>query len=184
MLRCRALAPALLALLAGCSETPEQAREEPVPAEAVEQARALAAQFKGTLQEALMEGLKEGPAATIGACAILAPELAAELSRNGVRVGRTSHRLRNPANRGTAWVQPLLQEYRQSGPGAPSRAVRVDESTIGYVEPLYVSRACLACHGEHVSQDVLAQIREVYPEDQAVGFREGEFRGVLWVEIR
>jgi hypothetical protein len=131
-----------------------------------------------------MEGLADGPSEAIGACSILAPELAADLSTDGARVGRASHKLRNPANRGGDWVLPLLEEYRQSGPGAQPKAVWVDASTVGYVEPLYVGKPCLVCHGEAVAQDVLAEIRALYPEDAAIGFREGDFRGVVWVEIR
>ena len=184
MNRLSALFLLLLALCAACENRPEPARQEPLPPETVERARALAATFKGTLKEALIEGLKEGPAETIGACAILAPELAADLSVDGATIGRTSHRLRNPANVGAAWVRPLVEEYRQTGPGTEPKAVRVDDSTVGYVEPLYVGKPCLACHGAAVDENVLEEIRAVYPEDEATGFREGEFRGVIWVEIR
>ena len=47
-----------------------------------------------------------------------------------------------------------------------------------------ISNTCLACHGETVSGEVLEEIRAIYPDDEATGFREGEFRGVVWVEIR
>lgn len=174
----------LLTLFAGCAGTTEVAREKPIPADTVERARTLAATFKGSLKTALMEGLASGPAETIEACAFIAPELAADLSVAGARIGRTSHRLRNPANTGAAWVQPLVEEYRLSGADAAPKAVWIDESTVGYVEPLYVGQPCLVCHGETVSGEVLAEIRAVYPEDNATGFREGEFRGVVWVEIR
>ena len=41
-----------------------------------------------------------------------APEIAAGLSTDGVRVGRTSHRLRNPANAPRPWMEPVLAELR------------------------------------------------------------------------
>ncbi len=171
-------------LFAGCAGAPEAPREEPIPAETVERARALAATFKGSLKEALMEGLQDGPADTIGVCAFMAPEIAAELSVDGARIGRASHRLRNPANEAAAWVQPLIEEYRQTPPGAEPKAVRIDDSTVGYVEPLYVGKPCLVCHGQAVPEEVQQEILAVYPEDTATGFAEGEFRGVVWVEIR
>ena len=174
----------LLALLVGCGGAEDATSQKPVPAETVERARELAATFKGTLKEALMEGLQDGPAATIDACAILAPDLAEELSVDGARIGRTSHRLRNPANAGDDWLRPLIEEYRQTAPGAQPKAIWIDDATVGYVEPLYVGKPCLACHGETVANEVLEEIRAIYPEDQAIGFREGEFRGLVWVEIR
>ncbi len=184
MIRPGAFSCGLLILFAGCASTTEPTRQEPVPAETVERARALAATFKGSLKEALIEGLEDGPAEAMGACGILAPELAAELSVDGVRIGRTSHRLRNPANEAAPWIRPLVEEYLQTAPGAASKAVWVDDSTVGYVEPLYIGKPCLVCHGEAVAEGVLAEIRAIYPEDNAIGYREGEFRGVVWVEIR
>ena len=184
MIRSGAFSCGLLILFVGCASTPEPARQEPVPVETVERARALAATFKGTLKEALFEGLEDGPAEAMGACGILAPELAAELSVDGVRIGRTSHRLRNPANQAAPWVRPLVEEYRQTAPGAEPKAVWIDDSTVGYVEPLYIGKPCLVCHGEAVQEKVLEEIHAIYPEDNATGYHEGEFRGVVWVEIR
>jgi len=34
-----------------------------------------------------------------------------------------------------------------------------------------------------VAHEVLDEIRALYPDDEATGFRDGEFRGVVWVEI-
>jgi hypothetical protein len=172
------------ALFAGCSHAPGTPRDEPIPTETVERARALTKTFKGNLMEALTESLNDGPAETIGVCAVMAPEIAADLSVDGVRIGRSSHRLRNPANESPDWVRPLIEEYRREAPGAEPRSVRIDDATVGYVEPLYVGQPCLVCHGEAVPEEVQQEILAVYPQDEATGFREGEFRGVIWVEIR
>ena len=42
---------------------------------------------------------------------------------------------------------------------------------------------CATCHGESVEPALLARIRERYPEDQAVGFRVGELRGLFWAVV-
>ena len=170
----------LLWALTGCTG---QDATPPVPEESVRQAANLAQGFKSTLMTALKEGLADGPEQAIGACSILAPELAAEYSRDGVRIGRTSLRLRNPANAPEPWLEPLLADYLASGPGAEPRAVRIDPTTIGYVEPLYVAKPCLACHGEVIAEEVRQQIAGMYPDDDSIGFREGDFRGLLWVTV-
>jgi hypothetical protein len=131
----------------------------------------------------LMEGLVDGPEHAIGACAVRAPELAAEYSRDGIRIGRTSLRLRNPANGPEPWLEPLLEEYQAAGPGAAPKAVWIDDATVGYVEPLYVGKPCLTCHGEVIAEEVRDQIEAEYPRDNSVGFREGDFRGLLWVTL-
>jgi hypothetical protein len=170
----------LLSVLAGCAR--EDSRPE-IPEEKILHASNLAAGFKATLMATLMEGLVDGPEHAIGACAVRAPELAAEYSRDGVRIGRTSLRLRNPANGPEPWLEPLLEEYQAIGPGAAPKAVRIDDSTIGYVEPLYVGKPCLTCHGETIAEEVREQIEAEYPQDDSVGFSEGDFRGLLWVTV-
>lgn len=42
---------------------------------------------------------------------------------------------------------------------------------------------CTTCHGTSVSPSVLAAIDAHYPDDGAVGFKEGDLRGGLWVEV-
>jgi hypothetical protein len=175
-----ALLLALTTVFTGC--TRQDSRSE-IPEEKILQASNLAAGFKATLMATLMEGLADGPEHAIGACAVRAPELAAEYSRDGVRIGRTSLRLRNPANGPEPWLEPLLREYEATGPGAAPKSVRIDESTIGYVEPLYVAKPCLTCHGETIADEVREQIEAEYPQDESVGFREGDFRGLLWVTL-
>jgi hypothetical protein len=178
-----------LALLAACGgdQAPYPAPGEetgPIPVETVQQARDLVAGFKSTLKAALMEGLADGPSQAIGACSIQAPELAAQLSVDGVRIGRTSQHLRNPVNAPAAWIVPLLEEYAGSKPGTKPRAVRIDATTIGYVDPLYVGKPCLTCHGSEITEAVQSEIAELYPKDQAIGLVEGSFRGLVWVEIQ
>jgi hypothetical protein len=170
----------VVCILAGCAGKDEPRK---VPETTVQQAAVRATQFKSTLMTSLMEGMLEGPEHAIGVCSVVAPELAEELSVDGVRIGRTSLRLRNPANSPEDWMRPLLEHYTVAGPGAEPRSVWVDDTTVGYVEPLYVGRPCLTCHGETVAESVREQIEELYPDDRSVGFREGDFRGLLWVTI-
>ena len=58
----------------------------------------LLAPLKGDLKQALMAGMQGGPLNAISVCKDQAPAIAASHSVEGVKIGRTSHRLRNPAN--------------------------------------------------------------------------------------
>jgi hypothetical protein len=40
---------------------------------------------------------------------------------------------------------------------------------------------CLRCHGPAVAPEVLAAVRRLYPDDEAVGFGEGDIRGAVSV---
>ena len=139
--------------------------------------------FKASLQAALRQGLEDGPVAAINACRVQAPAIARSLSRGSVRMGRASHRLRNPANLGPAWVTPLVRRYSNATAAGQPVTVALPSNRMGYVEPIYMQSQCLACHGKDIDAPVAAQLQALYPQDQAAGFEKGEFRGVFWVEF-
>ena len=138
--------------------------------------------FKQELQAALRKGLERGPAQAIEACRIEAPRISASLSVDGVAMGRSSHRLRNPANAAPDWVTPVMDTWVGDPAARKPVTVGLSDQRRGYIEPITVQPLCLACHGESLEPGVASKIAELYPDDQATGFREGDFRGVFWVE--
>jgi hypothetical protein len=138
--------------------------------------------FKQGLQQALKSGLANGPIEAIGACRIEVPKIAARVSQDGVVVGRTSHRLRNPANASPDWVSPLLENYVESVGDLAPQLVNLPGDRVGYVEPIITQALCLTCHGETLAPALASKIDDLYPEDRATGFEEGDLRGVFWVE--
>ena len=153
--------------------------EDPVEA----RGKALLAPFKQALQQALKAGLTEGPVAAVDACHFRAPEIAREASREGVRVGRASHRLRNPANVAPDWVEPILARYLASPDSRAPEAVDLGEGRRGYVEPIPLAPLCVTCHGDVLAPALEERITSLYPEDEATGFAPGDLRGVFWVEM-
>lgn len=140
------------------------------------------APFKQALMQALGDGLARGPVEAIAACRIEAPEIAAGISQNGVRVGRASHRLRNPANAAPDWVAPILDAYANEPSDRAPVAVPLGDGRSGYVEPIVLQSLCLTCHGDSVAAEVASRISELYPDDRAVGYQLGDLRGVFWAE--
>lgn len=178
-------APAAGAQAAGAQVTAADPGRAPAGDEGIASAQAALAPLKknlmGTLQGALAEG---GPRHAIGACQGKAPAIAAAASGAGVQVGRTSERLRNPANAPKPWMQAPLAEFAHAPRGSiPHRTYRLPEGGLGYVEPIYMQPMCLACHGESLAPEVAAALAERYPTDAATGYREGDFRGLFWVEL-
>lgn len=152
--------------------------QEPEPVHGAE----LLAPLKKDLMIALQTGMQEGPVNAIGACKVQAPAIAASLSVDGVRIGRTSHRLRNPANVAPDWVDSILEAYLKDESERAPRVVSLANSREGYAEPIVIKPLCLACHGENLAPDVATQIKTMYPQDEATGFKIDELRGVYWVE--
>ena len=139
--------------------------------------------FKQQLQKALVSGMNEGVVEAISACKTEAPEIAKSLSKSGIYIGRTSHRLRNLDNASPVWVEPILNTYLTNDTDREPRDVLLPGGRTGYVEPIIVQPLCTACHGEAITREVTTRINELYPEDRAIGFKVGDLRGVFWVEL-
>lgn len=181
---------AVLMLAAGCTASDrETAAPPPRTLSAADEAawigrgRDTVAPFRQRLMAALQAGLAEGPDSAIDACRVGAPAIAAASGGPGVTVGRSSHRLRNPANAPRPWVQPLLDGFVASPATAAPRALALPGGGVGYVEPIVLQPMCVTCHGATLAPAVQARIAALYPGDQATGFAPGDLRGVFWVEF-
>ncbi|MDX1649616.1 MAG: DUF3365 domain-containing protein [Myxococcota bacterium] len=177
----RALVP-VLALALVLASAGLAAADGPAEERARERGAEVVASFEQAMRAALQQALARGPVEAIAVCRERAPEIARRLSREGVRVGRTSHRLRNPANAPPAWVEPLLASY-VAEPQQEPQVVPLDAGGHGYVQPIFTAPPCLTCHGASVPPPVAERIRALYPEDRATGFGAGELRGLFWVEL-
>ncbi|MCC6525458.1 MAG: DUF3365 domain-containing protein [Polyangiaceae bacterium] len=160
-------------------------------ADPLARAEAAAGRLGKTLRARLEEVLKaSGPAAAVAVCAAEAQALGTQIaSETGVRVGRASLRLRNPADAGPDWVAAWLraQGERPAEGVAPVREL-VDGPTgkvARVLKPIAVDKPCLACHGQpaELAAEVTPALAATYPDDAAVGYREGDLRGALWAEL-
>jgi thiamine biosynthesis lipoprotein len=152
-------------------------------AQALALGQATVAPFKKALKAALQRGMASGPEKALQTCRLEAPRIAQASAAPDVELGRTSHRLRNPANAPRPWVEPLLARYASGEAPIAAQVVSISEGRIGYVEPIRAEALCLTCHGERLPPPVATEIARLYPEDQATGFAEGDFRGVFWAEM-
>lgn len=169
---------AMLALLiVGCTEAP-------APVDKAARGAELLAPFKADLKTALLQGMESGPADAVTVCRDRAPQIAAALSVDGVSMGRSSHRLRNPVNAPQDWLAPIVAGFADGTFGLAPQVVDIGDGRTGYVEPIVLQPLCLTCHGTEVQPELAARIAELYPDDAATGFAAGDVRGVFWVEYR
>ncbi len=122
-----------------------------------------------------------GPAAAIEVCSKDAPRLAKEVGEaHGVKIGRTSFKLRNPKNTPPDWTAGMVDE-RVSEP----RFVDLKDGTFGAFLPIKLKPQCMTCHGpeEQIDPAIKDALARLYPEDQATGFQVDELRGWFWVEV-
>jgi len=140
-----------------------------------------------TLSAALDKGGADG---AIAVCRDEAPRLAKAASeQSGWSVKRVSLRPRNPKAVPDEWERAALEDFdRRAAAGeSPAMLEKAEVVTEGgrsmqrYLRALPTQPLCLACHGAaaSLSPAVSAQLRALYPADQAVGYRVGDIRGAM-----
>lgn len=182
-------------LLAGfpCVATHAQSAGPTAPdSELVSAARAVAMELGGKLKGQLEAALKaDGPVAALGVCKTVAPAIASDLaSTYGGKVGRTALKVRNPANTADDFEKEVLQRFIAEGANGADiskleHAEVVEQEgkrVFRYVKAIPMAATpCAACHGTAVAPELLQTIRDLYPDDQAVGFSPGEIRGAFTI---
>ena len=145
-------------------------------------AKAAAKTLGGRLKAKLQAAIKaEGFPGGVRVCGVEAPAIRASVEAElGVKLGRTSFRLRNPKNRVPAWAEAWVKE-RSPKP----RFAQGPSGTLRALLPIKTAPLCVSCHGpaEAIAPKVRAALGKSYPEDAATGFKAGDLRGWFWVEL-
>ena len=151
-------------------------------------ATAIAQGLAGRLQTKLEQ---EGPAGAVDFCSRTALALTDSLTAAypGTTVKRTSLKIRNPKNAPDRFEQTALAFFdsvRTAGGSLPQAYVQpVSDDEVRFYRPLVVMPFCTKCHGttEALGPGVQAILQERYPEDQAIGYQAGDWRGVIRVSM-
>ena len=180
----------ILVLGAALAGGPASARQQSdVPPE-VAASRHAAQTFGTLLKDALQQAIQNGgPVNGIAVCHEKAGQIAADLGqKQEMLVGRTSLKLRNPANAPDNWELAVLKQFEarkaQSEPVDKLEFFAVidddqGKKTFRYMKAIPTAGLCLSCHGENIDPTVDAKLKELYPNDKARGFKEGELRGAF-----
>jgi len=150
-------------------------------------AGALLQTLSGRLQAAIQE---EGVVGAMEFCNVEALPLTARVEEEqGLDVKRTSLRLRNPENApdeaeaaALAW---FADRIRAEGAAPDFHVQRLPDGAYRYYQPLATGALCLQCHGtsDALAPGVPEALQALYPEDEATGYAEGEWRGLLRVTV-
>lgn len=151
--------------------------------------RAAADKLMKTLKPELVKAMKaEGPVAAIGVCNAKSPEMTDKASKEtGFIIRRTSLKPRNVSNTPDDWEKKVLTQFeeRKAKGESPktlefSEMVETDgKQQIRYMKAIPTSKPCAICHGETIKPPIQAKLKELYPDDKAVGFKIGDLRGAF-----
>ncbi len=145
------------------------------------------------LKTNLKAKLKADPSGVgaFGFCSAKAEEITKEVNAKlpkGVSVRRVSLKTRNPKNSPDSTDKKVLEEFEKMAKEhklSPKNIVVADiNGTKRVYKPLLVKKVCLKCHGTNVSDDIKRLIKERYPYDAAIGYKEGDFRGAIVAEMK
>lgn len=146
--------------------------------------QSLAGTLKGELEAAMKAG---GPVASMSICQERAPAIAKAVSaEKGVQITRVSLKNRNPVmGQANEWQTAVLNDFEAKKAAGEDPATLVHAETVNnefrFMKAIPMAANCLQCHGTEISPAVSAKLTELYPQDKAVGYKEGDLRGAFVV---
>lgn len=154
----------------------------------IEEAGAAVRKLGETLKEELEAAMKVGgPIEAMDVCNVIAPEIARMISEEqGMEIGRVSLRSRNSdLGAPNEWQTKVLQDFETRRKNGEEHATLVYSEVIDnqfrFMRAIPTATACLHCHGTDLSPEVKAKLTELYPQDAATGYKEGDLRGAFVV---
>lgn len=138
--------------------------------------------LSGNLKAAAKNG---GLSNAIQFCNVNAMPLTDSLSKNfNVKIKRSSLKLRNLNNYPDsleAYMLDLYVQIQKMKKPMVGKAILANNNDVRYFEPIFLKADCLKCHGtvgSDIKDETYTLIKNFYPKDEAVGFQEGELRGI------
>jgi hypothetical protein len=186
---------------AGSADQPEKTAAglydsdaEDVTQQRVEMCRAATQKLGGALKSALQEAMGNGgPLGAITVChdetGVITEKICEE---EGLIVGRTSLKFRNPSNAPDGWEKAGLAVFEAKVAAGENHQdlemwTTVTDAdggrTFRYLKAIGTGPLCLNCHGEELAPDLASTLGELYPGDQARGFAVGDLRGAFTVTL-
>jgi hypothetical protein len=181
-------------ILSACSETTTSATKNSQKTTNVKYVKNAEIEAKGMKQiKGLISGVKPALMGTLKSdksgisgmemCSTSAMEMGkkynASLPKDS-KVRRTALKYRNPNNKPDATDTVVMTKLKADNSFDKPLVVDMGDSFRVY-KALPTHKPCLVCHGDvkKMSSSMLETIKEKYPNDLAVNFKEHDFRGVI-----
>jgi hypothetical protein len=177
---------AILAVFAlSCSQT-ESFNKEKYLNEGKEIAQTAGKTLSGHVKKAIQE---KGPIEAINFCKLSAYPLTDSLSElYDVKISRIAIKNRNPDNKASSDDIGIIKKYEEliaKGEKIKPQVQRQGDKIVFYA-PIRLQHNCLVCHGKPQSEipdTLFKHIQNLYPNDLAVNFKEGDLRGIWKLEF-
>ncbi|MCK5814878.1 MAG: DUF3365 domain-containing protein [Flavobacteriaceae bacterium] len=142
---------------------------------------------KAVLGKGLMNAIKaNGTEGALSFCNENATDLTNSVaSKMNFTIKRVSDKYRNPNNKANVNELAYIENAKNQlvhGDKITPQIQEIDNKIVGYY-PITINKKCLQCHGNPTSEiqpKTMSKIKELYPDDLAIGYSADELRGV-WV---
>jgi len=147
----------------------------------------------GELKQNLQSKMKEDPTgeSALGFCIGTADSITEKVNKklpSHASVRRTAIKYRSDSNKPDAKdievMNTYIEKLKNKTFSPKSIIMTQDGNNYRVYKPLVTKAVCLKCHGENISDKLKPIISKAYPNDLAINFKEGDFRGVIVSEIK
>ena len=146
--------------------------------------------FKGLSQKLMAAMADGGPENAVQFCNVNALSITDSLSEHfGVTIKRSALKYRNSQNKPDSAELSALVKYSEElrmGLQPEPFIIQVNGKS-RFFAPIPTKTQCLVCHGMpnvDISENLGASISEACPDDMAVGFQEGDLRGIWSITFK
>jgi cytochrome c553 len=141
---------------------------------------------KQTLGKNLMGAIqKEGVLHALSFCNVQAMPLTDSMAtKHNAIIKRVSDKFRNPKNKANEVELEYISLYKQilENGEEPEPMVVEEGKNVNFYYPIVTNDMCLKCHGtpgQEIERETYDKIKELYPQDKAIGYGVNEVRG-MW----
>lgn len=129
---------------------------------------------------------ENGVVEAVDFCSEKAIFLTDSLSNKSIKIQRLSDKNRNPINALKSEIDKKAWNELQKNPDN-QQLVLQENNTVYYYKSISIGMpTCLMCHGNKqtdISAETLEIINLKYPQDQAIGYKMGDFRGMWKIQL-
>ena len=181
----------ILILIISCGDKNQEAQ---IIENQKKEMRENASEFMGQLKSVVIKQIKsEGMLSAVAVCSDTAQVLTNNFGlMKGVYIKRVSFKNRNKNNVPDEFEARILKEFEQikkegkliSNTEHFEIIIENDYQYLRYMKPIKIGAACLKCHGneEKISTEVKELIVKEYPDDKAIGYKNGDLRGAVSIK--
>jgi mono/diheme cytochrome c family protein len=150
---------------------------------ALETKKVLGKNLMGTLQ-------KKGTLEALQFCNEKAYPLTDSMAtRFKAAIKRVSDKPRNPANKANEKEAEIIEHYKKviAKNESIEPIIESDNNQHIFYYPITTNSMCLQCHGkpgEQIKPSLLKSLKELYPDDEAIGYDTNEVRGIWSISFK